>query len=110
MPSDVLAARQPEDRAGAEGLPHDTISVNTSSPPGAPRKRRRPANPVPLEQRLLIEVTDGARLMSVSYRTAKRVAAEHPELTALVNRRRLFIRARLEQWIAAGGDARPARR
>jgi hypothetical protein len=91
-------------------VPTAESQVNTSATAKPPRKRRRPPNPVPISERFLIEMTDGASLMSVSYRTAKRVAAEHPELTALVNRRRLFIRAKLEAWLAAGGDARPARR
>jgi hypothetical protein len=84
-------------------------SNNTSSPPG-PRKRRRSPGDIPLDERLLLSVGDAARLMSVSPRTAKRVAALHPQLTCLVHRRRLFLRAKLEAWLAAGGDGGRARR
>jgi hypothetical protein len=70
-----------------------------------PRKRKLAPNDIPLSDRILIDLRDGAKLMSVSYRTAKRVAADHPELTATVSRRRLFIRARLEAWLAAGAPA-----
>ncbi len=85
-------------------VPFSQDHVNASSSPPLPRRRRRPANPIPLEQRVLIELADGAGLMSVSHRTAKRIAAEHPELTALINRRRLFIRAKLMAWLEAGGN------
>jgi hypothetical protein len=90
-------------------LPSSPESINTSSPPGR-RKRRTTAGTLPLEERLLLSVGDAARLMSVSPRTAKRVAALHPQLTTQVNRRRLFLRAKLEAWLAAGGDGARARR
>jgi hypothetical protein len=92
-------------------VPFAADEVNAADPPRARRKRHRQANPIPLDQRVLIELTDGACLMSVSYRTAKRIAADHPELTAQVNRRRLFVRAKLLAWIEAGCPApKPTRR
>jgi hypothetical protein len=72
--------------------------------------RRRPVHAVPLSERFLIDISDAAQIASVSCRTMKRVAAENPELTALVGRRRLFIRAKLEAWLLAGGSARHGRR
>ena len=65
---------------------------------------------MPLNQRLLIEIPNAARLLSVSYRTAKRIAAEHPDLTATVGRRRMFVRTKLETWIEAGCPAQKATR
>jgi hypothetical protein len=75
-----------------------------------PKKRRRLVNPVPFTERLLLEIPDAAKLASVSVRTMKRVAQQHPELTALLNRRRLFVRAKLEQWLLEGGNESHARR
>jgi len=49
-----------------------------------------------------VDVAEGARLLSVSSRTAKRIAADHPELTAKIGRRRLFRRDALAEWIERG--------
>jgi hypothetical protein len=68
-----------------------------------PRRRRRHANPIPLGERVLVSLADGGGLMSVSTRTAKRVAAEHPELTCTINRRRMFVRTKLLAWLERGG-------
>jgi hypothetical protein len=91
--TDTLVARSEEVPAKPEAVKSSALN-----------KRQHPRNPIPLEQRLLIDLADAAQLMSVSYRTAKRTAADHPELTTLVGRRRLFVRAKLEAWIASGGD------
>jgi hypothetical protein len=114
--ADILVARDEEDLPpeigegeGASCVPVLGERVNTSTG-DAPRKRRRATNPIPLDQRLLLELADAARLMSVSHRTAKRIAAEQSQLTVLVSRRRLFVRAKLLAWIEAGGDAAAKRR
>jgi hypothetical protein len=106
MEYDALVAHTSED---ATSVPLPGSPVNTSTG-DAPRKRRRAPNLIPLEQRLLLELPDAARLMSVSHRTAKRIAADNPHLTCLVNRRRLFVREKLLNWIEAGGDAAAKRR
>ena len=59
---------------------------------------------IPLTDRYLLDMPTAAALMSVSSRTAKRIAVDHPELTCRVGRRRLFVRAKLEAWLAAGGS------
>jgi hypothetical protein len=51
---------------------------------------------------LLLELPAVAALLSVSPRSVKRLPAELPHLTVSIGRRRLFVRAKLEQWIAAG--------
>ena len=58
-----------------------------------------------MADRFLIDLPTAAALMSVSTRTAKRIAVDFPELTAQVGRRRLFIREKLLGWLAAGGSA-----
>jgi hypothetical protein len=107
MNSDALVARQNVGNVigAGTGLTNPADPVNTASP-AAPRKRRRATNDVPLAERVLIEIDDAAKILSVSHRTMKRIAADNPQLTALINRRRLFVRAKLLAWVEAGGDAR----
>jgi hypothetical protein len=62
-------------------------------------------------ERWLIDVKAAAVLLSISPRSAKRLASDHPELTVAIGRRRLFSRAKLEAWISAGCPGpRPSRR
>jgi len=83
---------------------------NATTIPVTPKRYRKSVNPVPLSDRTLISIADAARLMSVSDRTAKRLAASHPSLTCTLNRRRLFVRAKLMDWIEAGGCEQHDRR
>jgi hypothetical protein len=85
-------------------LTNGQVPVNQES--GGANKtetRRRQPNPLPLTDRLLVSLPEAAALMSVSTRTAKRVAVEHPELVCRVARRRMFILRQLQEFVASGG-------
>jgi excisionase family DNA binding protein len=56
----------------------------------------------PAPEPLLLELSAAAALLAVSERTAKRLAADLPSLTVKIGRRRLFVRAKVEQWIDSG--------
>jgi hypothetical protein len=90
-------------------VPAAEKKVNAS--PAKPRKRKLATNDLPLELRILIDLTTAANLASVATRTMKRIGQEHPELVATLNRRRLFRQQALRDWLAAGCPApRLARR
>jgi hypothetical protein len=89
---DTLVLRAPN------SLPATENAVNPSSG----REPRRRNQGLPLGDRLLLDLRAAAALLSVSERSAKRLASDHPELVVHLGRRRLFSRKLLEKWVADG--------
>jgi hypothetical protein len=87
---ETLAARTPTLAQTCTHCQHDCCHCQ-QSPGGGNRQV--------LETRYAISYATAAERYSVSLRTMKRLAKDHPELTVCFGRRRLFLVAKLEKFL-----------